>query len=112
MTSETDKVDSTTQGSDEGAAPVSFPEVEAKASSQAEAPLDRVYDLTVPVTVELGRTSLSVQDVLKLAPGAVVELDHPSETPVNLYVHGKRVAKGEIVVVSDFYAIRITSVGD
>jgi flagellar motor switch protein FliN/FliY len=112
MSSESDKNDAASTGTEEGAAPVSFPEVEARQTNQAEAPLDRVYDLTVPVTVELGRTSLSVQDVLKLAPGAVVELDHPSETPVNLYVHGKRVAKGEIVVVSDFYAIRITSVGD
>ena len=111
MSGQPDSNDPTTPGAG-SAAPVSFPEVESKPVATTEGPLDRVYDLSVPVTVELGRTMLSVQDVLRLAPGAVVELDHPSETPVDLFVHGKRVAKGEIVVVSDFYAIRITSVGE
>ena len=74
--------------------------------------LDRVYDLTVPVTVEVGHTNLSVQDILQMAPGSVVELDHAADAPVELLVHGKCVAKGEIVVVDDFYGVRITSIGE
>lgn len=77
-----------------------------------DASLDRVYDLTVPVTVEVGRTNLSVQEILQLAPGSVVELDHAADAPVELLVHGKCVAKGEIVVVDDFYGVRITAVGE
>ena len=78
----------------------------------AEAPLERIYDLTVPVTVEVGRTNLSVQEILQLSAGSVVELDHAADAPVELLVHGKCVAKGEIVVVDDFYGVRITSVGE
>ncbi len=74
------------------------------------APLDRVSDLSVPVSVELGRTSLTVQQILELSSGAVVELDQSADAPVALFVHGKCVAKGEIVVVDDFYGVRITSV--
>lgn len=84
----------------------------AAAPRTGDAPLERVYDLTVPVTVEVGRTNLSVQEILQLSPGSVVELDHAADAPVELLVHGKCVAKGEIVVVDDFYGVRITSVGE
>lgn len=95
---------------------VLFSEVESSKGSANAVPidptLDRVYDLTVPVTVEVGHTNLSVQEILQLAPGSVVELDHAADAPVELLVHGKCVAKGEIVVVDDFYGVRITSIGD
>lgn len=93
------------------AAAVQFPEVRASAGAGgAEVPLERVYDLTVPVTVELGRATLSVQEILQLCAGSVVELDRAADAPVELLVHGKCVARGEIVVVDDFYGVRITSV--
>lgn len=91
------------------ASSVSFPELRPNAVRGPEAALDRVYDLTVPVTVELGRATLSVQDILQLAPGSIVELERSSEAPVELFVHGKCVAKGQIVVVDGYYGIRITS---
>jgi len=92
------------------ASPVQFPEVKGGAAA-ANLPLDRIYDLQVPVSVELGRSSVTVQEILQLAPGAVVELDQSADAPVSLYVHGKCVAKGEIVVVDEYYGVRITSVG-
>jgi flagellar motor switch protein FliN/FliY len=92
---------------------VNFPEVAPGCGTGGDASsLERVFGLTVPVSVELGRTSMNVEDILRLGPGWVVELDHPADAPVDLYVHGKRVAKGEIVVVDDFYGVRITSVGE
>jgi len=75
------------------------------------APLGHLLDVTVPVTVELGRSRLSLENILRLAPGAVVELEHPADAPVDLFIHGKRIASGEIVVVDDYYGIRITSLG-
>ncbi len=87
-----------------------FPEVKNGAGG-SESPLERLYDLTVPVTVELGKALLTVQQILQLAPGSVVELDHSAEAPVEMYVHGKCVGRGEIVVVDEFYGLRITSVG-
>ncbi len=92
------------------AAPVRFPDVRQVEATGPEAPLDRVYGLNVPVQVELGRTTLSVEEILRMAPGTVVELDRAADAPVELFVHGKCVAKGEIVVVDDFYGVRITAV--
>jgi flagellar motor switch protein FliN/FliY len=91
------------------AAPVRFPELHGSAAKSGETALDRIYDLTVPVTVELGRATLSVQEILELSPGAVVELDRAADAPVELFVHGKCVAKGQIVVVDGYYGIRITA---
>lgn len=73
-------------------------------------PLERVYGLTVPVSVELGRTSMSVQDILELTTDSVVELDRAADSPVELLVHGKCVARGEIVVVDDYYGVRISEI--
>lgn len=92
------------------ASPVRFPEVRGGEGGES-ASLDRIYDLKVPVTVELGRATLAVEEILRLAPGAVVELDRAADQPVEMFVHGKCVARGEIVVVDDFYGVRITSVG-
>lgn len=95
------------------AAPVKFPELRGgPTGSVSEAPLERIFDLTVPVTVELGRATLSVQEILQLGPGAVVELERAADQPVELFVHGKSVARGQIVVVDGYYGIRITSLKD
>ncbi len=93
------------------AARAELPEVRSTGvSTDKVASLDRVSDLSVPVSVELGRTTLTVQQILELSPGVVVELDQSADAPVEMFVHGKCVAKGEIVVIDDFYGVRITSV--
>ena len=92
------------------ASPVRFPEVSG-GMGRADLPLDRIYDLKVPVSVELGKSTLSVHEILQLAPGSVVELDNTADAPISMYVHGKRVAMGEIVVVDEYYGVKITSVG-
>ncbi|MCC6475825.1 flagellar motor switch protein FliN [bacterium] len=67
-----------------------------------------VMDIELPIAIELGRTNLLIRDIIKLAPGSVVELDKLSGEPVDLYVNGKKFARGEVVVVEENFAVRIT----
>jgi flagellar motor switch protein FliN len=67
-----------------------------------------VMDIELPIAIELGRTNMLIRDIIKLAPGSVVELDKLSGEPVDLYVNGKKFAKGEVVVVEENFAVRIT----
>ncbi len=67
-----------------------------------------LLDIDMKVTVELGRTRMKVRDILDLAPGAVVELSKPPSEPVDLMVNGVLTAHGEVVVVDDHFAVRIT----
>ena len=72
--------------------------------------MSRFYDVKVTVTVELGRTSLPLSEMLKLGEGAVVELNRGVSEPVDLVADGVLLARGEVVVVNDCYGIRITEV--
>jgi len=67
-----------------------------------------LLDIDMKVTVELGRTRMKVREILDLAPGSVVELGKPPSEPVDLMVNGVLTARGEVVVVDDHFAIRIT----
>jgi flagellar motor switch protein FliN len=67
-----------------------------------------VMDIELPIAIELGRTSMLIRDIVRLAPGSVVELDKLSGEPVDLMVNGKIFAKGEVVVVDENFAVRIT----
>lgn len=70
--------------------------------------LDILMDVPVTLTVELGSCQLPMRDVLTLAAGSIVQLDKPIGTPVELRANRKLVARGEVVVVEDQLAIRIT----
>ncbi len=89
-----------------------FADLKPHASGQAVNPLDHLLDVNVKVTVELGRAMLSIQEVLKLEVGSVVELDRLIFEPVDLMVQGVRLARGEVVVVDDHFAIRIKEITD
>ena len=80
------------------------------APARAEAGLDFLGDVDVQVRVELGNAKLNVKDVLKLGSGSVVALDSLVGDPVNVYVNDRLVARGEVLVVRDNFAIRITEV--
>lgn len=72
---------------------------------------DNMYlllDVTVPVTCELGGTTMSLREILGLGPGSVVRLDRPLGEPVDILVNGERVGKGEVVVVDDQFGVRVT----
>ena len=77
---------------------------------RAEASLDFLADVDVQVRVELGNSKLNVKDVLKLGPGSVVGLDSLVGDPVNIFVNDRLVARGEVLVVHDNFAVRITEV--
>jgi len=70
--------------------------------------LDMLLDVNLEITVELGRTRMKFRDVLNLSNGSVVELSRQVSEPVDILVNGALLASGEVVVVDDHFAIRIT----
>ncbi|MFO7689983.1 MAG: flagellar motor switch protein FliN [Cryobacterium sp.] len=74
--------------------------------------LGRIRNVEMALTVEIGRTRMSVRDVLSLEPGAVVELDRSAGAPADILLNGRLIAHGEIVVVDQDYAVRITQILD
>ena len=72
--------------------------------------LDLLMDIKLKLTVELGRTELSIKKVLELARGSVIELDKIAGEPVELFANGKLIAHGEVVVIEDNFGLRITSI--
>lgn len=80
------------------------------APAAADAKGDLILDIPVSLSVELGRTQMKVKEVMALSPGTVIELEKAVEEPVDLYVNGKLVGRGEVVVVDDSLGIKITQV--
>lgn len=70
--------------------------------------IDILMDVSLPITIELGRTRMLIKDVLELGAGSVIELDKLSGEPVDLYVNDKLFAKGEVVVIEENFGVRIT----
>jgi flagellar motor switch protein FliN/FliY len=67
-------------------------------------------DVSMPVVIENGRAQLTVQEVLQLGPGSVIQLDRMVGEPVDIYVSDRRLAQGEVVVVGEHFGVRITRV--
>lgn len=74
--------------------------------------LSRISNVEMALTVEIGRTRMAVRDLLALEPGAVVELDRSAGTPADILLNGKLIAHGDVVVVDQDYAVRITKILD
>lgn len=72
--------------------------------------LDLLHGVEMSVTAELGRTKMTVRELLALAPGAVVELDRAAGSPVDVLVNGTLVARGEVVVIDEEFGIRISEI--
>jgi flagellar motor switch protein FliN/FliY len=89
---------------------VDFPELQSAPGEPGNAPLSSLLDVTVTVTAELGRVRLSIAELLKLNVGSVMELDRLVAEPVDLMVQDVRLARGEVVVVEDHFAIRIKEI--
>ena len=104
----------------EGLAPSSgeFAPATMAENAQVPATLDRgeprnlelILDVHVPLTVQLGSAEMEIRDVLELGPGSIVALDKLAGEPVDVYVRGRHLAKGEVVVVDDNFGIRITAI--
>lgn len=72
--------------------------------------LDIILDIPVQLTVQLGRTKISIRNLLQLAHGSVVELDGLAGEPLDVLVNGTLIAQGEVVVVNDKFGIRLTDI--
>ncbi|MBJ7519864.1 MAG: flagellar motor switch protein FliN [Solirubrobacteraceae bacterium] len=72
--------------------------------------LRRLAQVRVELSVEIGRTSMSLGEALALGPGSVIALDRMADQPVDLLVNGKLVARGEVVVIDSEYGLRVTEV--
>jgi flagellar motor switch protein FliN/FliY len=71
--------------------------------------LELLYSIQLPVSVELGRTTMYIRDILRLGRGSVIEFDRLISDPVDILIDGKKVAEGEVVVIDKHFGIRITT---
>jgi flagellar motor switch protein FliN/FliY len=72
--------------------------------------LERLMNVTVRVSAELGRCSLRVRDVLNLGTGSIVELDRAADGPIDVLVNDEPIARGEVIAVGERFGVRITEV--
>jgi len=72
--------------------------------------LELLLDIPVKLSIELGSVQMSMQEVLQLGPGSVVQLDKTADAPVELFVNQKLVARGEVVMMDERFGIKITEI--
>jgi flagellar motor switch protein FliN/FliY len=90
--------------------PLPLPTFTANAAAAPSRAIDLLSDVNLNVKIELGRTRMLVEDVLKLSEGAVVELDKLAGDPVDVYVNDRHVARGEVLVLNDNFCVRINEI--
>jgi flagellar motor switch protein FliN/FliY len=90
--------------------PVSFQTFDGGAKPGSMNDYELILDIPVQLTVELGRTRISIRNLLQLAHGSVVELDAMAGEPMDVLVNGTLIAQGEVVVVNDKFGIRLTDI--
>lgn len=94
-------------------APAAAPTAETPAAPPVALPhrgIEMLHGVDMEVTVELGRTRMTVRDLLALTPGAVLELDRAAGSPADLLVNGRLIARGEVVVVDEDFGLRVTEI--
>jgi len=72
--------------------------------------LDLIMDVALQVAVEVGRARMTIQDLLQLGAGSVVELEKLAGEPLDIYINGKPVARGEAVIVNEKFGVRLTDI--
>lgn len=87
-----------------------FDEFPGQSGMDGEVPLSMLMDLTLPVSIELGRTTMTVQDILRLGRGSVIELERLAGEPIDIFVGDRRFAQGEVVVIGEVFGVRITRI--
>jgi flagellar motor switch protein FliN len=97
-------------GTQPGVRPLSLEELRGGPQAGPGGAMDLLYGVNLEVTVEIGRTRLSIREVLALTPGSIVELDKIAGEKVDVLVNGHLIASGEVVVVEDNFGVRITDV--
>jgi flagellar motor switch protein FliN/FliY len=79
-------------------------------ATDSEVPISMLLDLTLPISIELGRTSMTVQDILHLGRGSVIQLDRLAGEPIDVFVGDRRFAEGEVVLLGETFGVRITRI--
>lgn len=87
-----------------------FTDFESTMLGTSEVPISMLLDLTLPVSIELGRTTMTVQEILRLGRGSVIQLDRLAGEPIDIYVGDRRFAEGEVVVLGEHFGVRITRI--
>ena len=94
----------------DAAVPVALHDFERDTESGNSAGIGMLGDVDLDVRIELGRTRMLVEDVLKLNPESVVELDKAAGDPVDIYVNGRHVARGEVLVLNENFCVRVSEI--
>jgi flagellar motor switch protein FliN/FliY len=90
---------------------VSFPTFSGGPAGVAgPADLDLVLDVPVELSVEIGRTIMTIRETLEIGPGSIVHLNKMTGDPVDLFVNGRRIARGEVVAIDEEFGLRVTHV--
>ena len=92
------------------AQPASFQSLDITELAQQKENIGIIMDVPLDVTVELGRTSRKIREILEFAPGTIVDLDKLAGEPIDILVNGKFVATGEVVVVDENFAVRVVDI--
>lgn len=87
-----------------------FAEFEKAMSAATEVPLGMLFSLTLPISIELGRTSMTVQEILRLGRGSVIQLERLAGEPIDIFVGERRFAEGEVVVLGEHFGVRVTRI--
>jgi flagellar motor switch protein FliN/FliY len=78
--------------------------------SNSEVPISMLLDLTLPVSIDLGRTSMTVQEILRLGRGSVIQLERLAGEPIDIFVGDRRFAEGEVVILGESFGVRVTRI--
>ena len=92
------------------AAPFEELQDDAQAPFSGEVNLDAILDVPITISMEIGRTSINIRNLLQLNQGSVVELDRLAGEPMDVLVNGTLIAQGEVVVVNEKFGIRLTDI--
>ncbi len=79
-------------------------------TSSRSADLNMLHNVKMLLTVELGRTDISIRDILQLGEGSIIQLNKLAGEPVDIFINGKSVAKGEVVVIDENFGVRVTEI--
>jgi flagellar motor switch protein FliN/FliY len=101
---------STGGGGQVGVQPVQFSPLSGAEQSGVSGNIGLLMDVSMQLTVELGRTKMLIKDILGMGEGTIVELDKLAGEPVDLLVNGKLIAKGEVVVIDENFGVRVTDI--
>lgn len=83
--------------------------IEYKKSNKKRLTIEQLQDISLPVNLELGKKHMTLRDLMALSKGTIVKLDKLAGEPVDLVINGKALAKGEVAVIDENFAVRVVT---